>query len=248
MDIQTILFLSIFIFTVAALFSLVGFGGAPGYLAAMALFGIAPMEMKPVALMLNIFVVSIAAVKYIRAGSFSWDLFWPFAVTAVPFAFVGGLVNLPAIYYQPLIGFFLIFAAYYFLKDKNSTDYTVKPPVTPVLLTSGAGLGFFSGLVGLGGGIFLSPLLIFFKWEKVKNVSGIAAAFILITSLAGMMGFMSSNTMNLPAGLPYWIIAALIGGYIGAEYGSKRIGSQLIKRVLSGVVLVAGVKMLTTVA
>lgn len=246
MDVATILLLAVAIFAIAVLFSLVGFGGAPGYLAAMALFGLAPSAMKPAALMLNIFVVSIAAMKYIRAGNFSSALFWPVAITAVPFAFIGGLVNLPVIYYQPIIGIFLLFAAYCFLRKKNNADYQVQRPKKPVVWASGAGLGFFSGLVGVGGGIFLSPLLIFFKWEAIKNVSGIAAAFILITSFAAMLGVFFSSSAPLPDGLLIWIIAAIAGAYVGTEYASQHISDLAIKRLLAAVVLLAGIKMIVS--
>jgi len=244
---EGILFLAVLIFAAAVLYSSVGHGGASGYLAAMALFGIAPLEMKPAALTLNILVASITTTKYIRAGRFSWPLFWPFALASVPFAYAGGLFNLPGIYYKPVIGVVLIYAAYRFLKDAGSVDYEIKSPLIPVVVLSGACLGFFSGLMGVGGGIFLSPLLIFLQWEEVKKVSGIVAAFILVNSIAGLLGFISSKTPQLPEGLPIWAIAAVIGGYIGAEYGSKRLASPMIKRILSLVLLVAGIKMIATV-
>ena len=110
----------------------------------------------------------------------------------------------------------------------------------------GAALGFLSGLTGVGGGIFLSPLLIFLRWATIKQVSGIAAAFILVNSTAGLMGFLATNTPQLPSALPAWAIAAAIGGYIGSEYGSRRFGNPAIKKLLSIVLLVAGVKMIAT--
>jgi len=248
MEVDSTYVLAVLIFIAAILYSSVGHGGASGYLAAMALFAIAPLEMKPAALTLNIFVATIAATKYIRAGRFSWPLFWPFALASIPFAFLGGLFTLPSIYYKPIIGVVLIYAAYRFLMDAgNSDDYEIKPPLMLVVVVSGAGLGFFSGLIGVGGGIFLSPLLIFLRWEAVKKVSGIAAAFILVNSIAGLLGFLSSKTPQLPEGLPIWIIAAVIGGFIGAEYGSKRFGNPAIKRLLSLVLFVAGLKMIATV-
>jgi len=213
----------------------------------MALFGIAPLEMKPAALTLNILVASISTTKYIRAGRFSWPLFWPFALASVPFAYVGGLITLPSIYYKPMIGIVLIYAAYRFVKDAGNPDYEIKSPLMPVVILSGAALGFFSGLMGVGGGIFLSPLLIVLQWEEVKKVSGIAAAFILVNSIAGLLGFISSETPQLPEGLPIWAIAAVIGGFIGAEYGSKRLANPIIKRLLSLVLLLAGIKMIAAV-
>ena len=246
MAVESILFLAALIFAAALLYSSVGHAGASGYLAAMALFGMSPVAMKPAALTLNILVAAIATAKYLKAGRFSWPIFWPFALSSIPFAYLGGLILLPGMYYKPVIGAVLIYAAFRFVMDAAKPDYTIKSPSMPVVLLLGAGLGFLSGLVGVGGGIFLSPLLILLQWEEVKKVSGIAAAFILVNSVAGLLGFISSNTPQLPEGLPVWALAAVVGGYIGAEYGSKRFGNPAIKRLLSLVLLVAGVKMFAT--
>lgn len=246
MGIESILLLAGLILVAAMLYSSVGHGGASGYLAAMALFSMAPLEMKPAALTLNILVSSIALMKYAKVGRFSWSIFWPFALTSVPFAYVGGLINLPNEYYKAVIGLVLVYTAYRFVVDAAKPDYEVKKPYMPVILLFGAALGFFSGLVGVGGGIFLSPLLILLKWEDVKNVSGVAAAFVLVNSSAGLLGFVSSTTTHLPEGLWVWAVAALVGGFIGAEYGSKRFANPTIKHLLSLVLLVAGIKMILT--
>ena len=247
MELESILLLAALIFTAAILYSSVGHGGASGYLAAMAIFGMAPIEMKPAALVLNILVASIAVIKYLKAGRFSWSIFWPFALSSVPFAYLGGLILLPSIYYKPVIGIVLIYIAYCFVKDAGKSDYRIKPSFMPLVLISGAGLGFLSGLIGVGGGIFLSPLLIVLHWEVVKKVSGIAAAFILVNSIAGLIGFLSSNTPQLPEGITIWAFAAVIGGYIGSKYGSKQFDNPTIKRLLSLVLLLAGIKMIATI-
>lgn len=246
MGIESNLLLAGIIFAAALLYSSVGHAGASGYLAAMALFGLAPVEMKPAALALNILVAMIAVPKYIKAGRFSWPIFWPFAIASIPFAYLGGLILLPGQYYKPLIGLVLVYAAVRFYIDSKKSDYVIRKPVMPVVLFSGASLGFLSGLVGVGGGIFLSPLLIMLRWEEVKKVSGVAAAFILVNSIAGLFGFLSSNVPRLPDGIWIWAGAAVIGGYIGAEYGSKRFGNSTIKLLLSVVLLIAGIKMFAT--
>lgn len=244
MDVVSTISLTILICGAAILYASVGHAGASGYLAAMALFGMAPLDMKPVALTLNILVASIAVVKYFLAGRFSWKIFLPFALSSIPFAYVGGLILLPGLYYKPIVGLVLIYAAYRMVQDARKPDYIVRSPRLFVMVLVGALLGFLSGLVGVGGGIFLSPLLISLRWEGVKNVSGVASAFILVNSIAGLLGFFSSHAAHLPSELIFWAPAAIIGGYIGAEYGSKRFGNPMIKRLLALVLVVAGIKMI----
>jgi len=244
MDIESILILATMIFVVSVLYSSIGHAGASGYLAAMALFSMTPLEMKPAALTLNVLVASIATVKYLRADCFSWSLFWPLALVSIPFAYLGGLLNPPATYYNPIIGAVLIFAAWRIVKEANKPIYSPRPPHTPSMVISGAGLGFLSGLTGIGGGIFLSPLLITFQWIEINRIAGITSAFILVNSVAGLLGFLASSTPQLPDGLPLWAMAAAIGGFIGAGYGSKHFGNPATKYLLGFVLLIAGVKML----
>ena len=234
------------IFLSAVLYSSVGHGGASAYLATMALLGIAPETMRPAALVLNVAVASIAVYKFYRVGAFSLRLFLPLAIAAMPMAFVGGLVSLPSHIYKPVIGLVLLYAAWMVFKKSNQThQVNLNLPKTPVLLAVGSVLGLMSGLTGVGGGIFLSPLLLFFKWAEMRVISGVSAAFILVNSLSGLAGVMTKHPA-LPATLPYWVLAAVIGGYIGAEYGSKRLAVPAIRKALAVVLLIAGVKMLLT--
>lgn len=247
MDIHSILILALLIFAAAVLYSSVGHAGASGYLAAMALFGMAPVEMKPAALTLNILVASIAVTQYLRAGRFNWQVFWPFAITSMPFAFLGGLIQIADIYYKPVIGMVLLYATWHFLLHSQQEEYAVKKVKLPLVILSGASLGFLSGLVGVGGGIFLSPLLIMLRWETVKNISGIAAAFILVNSIAGLLGFINAHNTQLPDGLAYFAIAAIAGGLIGSTYGSTRLATPTIKRLLALVLTIAALKMFLTI-
>ena len=237
------IFILVGIFAAAVLYSSVGHAGASGYIAVMALAGLAPDQLKPAALILNILVASIASVKYYRVNAFSWRLLWPLIVTSIPCAFLGGVFTLAPQYYKPVLGLVLIYAAIHsFLTAKTISDQ-IRPPHHWVLFLVGAMIGFLSGLIGVGGGIFLSPILLFLRWGETRVVSGVAAAFILVNSISGLAGVMTTQP-ELPVGLSYWAIAAIAGGWLGSEFGSKRLNNTHIRQILSIVLLIAGFKML----
>jgi uncharacterized membrane protein YfcA len=242
MGIENTLVLPALIFFVALLYSSVGHAGASGYLAAMALAGVAPFVMKPTALTLNIIVAGIAAVAFYRAGCFSWSLFWPFTVTSIPFAFLGGFITLPGTVYKQILGLVLLFTAYRLFLNPTLPASPKKKIPLPIALVCGAGIGLLSGLIGVGGGIFLSPLLVLMGWARVKEQSGVAAAFILVNSISGILGHLTA-LKSLPSVLPYWIIAAVIGGTIGSRLGSVRLGNLTLRRLLAVVLVVASVKL-----
>jgi len=238
--------LSGLVFIGALLYSSVGHGGGSGYLAAMALFGLPPLTMKPTALTLNIFVSGIGTAKFYRAQAFSWRLFWPFALTSVPFAFLGGFVTLPGHLYKFLVGIVLLYAAFHLfeLTRRHIVRHVREPPIA-VALFAGAGLGFLSGLTGVGGGIFLSPMLLLLGWADARHTAGVSAAFILVNSIAGLAGYMT-KAATMPAYLPILAFAAIVGGWIGSEYGSKRFSNMTIRRLLALVLVIAAVKMIFT--
>jgi uncharacterized protein len=234
------------IFLAAVLYSSVGHGGASGYLAAMALFGMAPEVMKPTALFLNIIVSAIATIKFYRAGCFDLDLFWRFAISSIPCAFIGGTIAIPTQIYRPLVGVVLLYAAARLLLNTKSAE----PPAPrfpsnwlPIVL--GMFIGLLSGLTGVGGGIFLSPLLLLMGWATIRQSAGVSAAFILVNSIAGLLGYLTKFP-TLPSGLWLWAIAAAVGGWIGAEYGSNRVGSKSLQRLLAAVLTIAGMKLILT--
>jgi uncharacterized membrane protein YfcA len=212
----------------------------------MALFSVSPAVMKPTALVLNILVASIASWKFLRAGRFSKRIFLPLAAASVPCAWLGGYLEVAPAIYKPLLGVALLTAAVRFFQTASRADYATSPPSAAALAGTGAGLGFLSGLTGVGGGIFLSPLLIFMRWASVPVTSGVAALFILINSIAGLGGQLT-RTVTLPEWIPLWALAAVTGGYIGAQFGSRRLQATGIQRLLGVVLVIAGLKMLLNV-
>jgi uncharacterized protein len=240
------LWLAGLILIAAVLYSSVGHGGASGYLAAMALFGMTPAVMKPTALVLNIVVATITTVKFYRAGSFDRSLFWQFAIGSIPCAFLGGMVSIPTQIYKPIVGIILLYAsARLGFTSIKSEPPKIKLPSTWLPITLGMAIGLLSGLTGVGGGIFLSPLLLLMGWATVKETAGVSAAFILVNSVAGLLGYLT-KLPNLPSGLWLWTIAAAAGGWIGAEYGSNKIGSKSLQRLLALVLTIAGIKLILT--
>lgn len=243
MDSQLIV-LTAGVLAVAFLYSSVGHAGASGYIAVMSLLGLAPAVIKPTALLLNILVASIATVQFYRAGHFSWKLFWPFALLSIPFAFIGGYVQLPTRAFQVLVGVILILSALRFLIT-SQPDTVAANPSKPVSIAIGAGLGLMSGLTGTGGGIFLTPLLLLKRWAVTKTAAAVSAVFILMNSVAGLIGNIT-HSRSLSLSIPV-AIAAIIGGTGGSYLGSKRLPQAAIKRLLAVVLLIAGTKLIFTV-
>jgi uncharacterized protein len=225
-------------------YAAVGHGGASAYLAAMALAGVAPAEMRPAALVLNILVSSIATWKFWRAGHFRWALFWPFAAVSIPMAYAGGALTLPGQAYKVLVGLVLLYAAWQLWRSGRAEEMRpVRTPRLAVSMPTGAALGLLSGLTGVGGGIFLSPLMLMLGWAGTKQTSAIAAPFILVNSAAGLIGGFVAKGASLPAYLPWLGVAVIAGGWLGAEYGARRFANPVVRRVLAAVLALAGGKM-----
>jgi uncharacterized membrane protein YfcA len=243
MAVDNILLISLAILVVAFLYSSAGHAGASGYIAVMTLFSLAPTVIKPAALVLNILVASLTAWQFWRAGHFSWRLFWPFAALSVPFAFIGGYINLPAHLFKILVGMVLLYSAVRF-SVQTGTDTEPHDPARPIALAAGAGLGLLSGLTGTGGGIFLTPLVIFMRWARTKTASAISAMFILVNSISGLLGNFSS-TKQLPVLFVLPMVAAAVsGGVVGSYLGSRRFSPNFIKRILAVVLTIAGLKLI----
>jgi uncharacterized protein len=231
------------LFVIAFLYSSVGHGGASGYLALMALFSIAPVFMKPASLTLNIFVAGIAFITYTRAGYFRWKLIAPFLITSVPMAFAGAMLKIKPDTYEVILGIFLFFAVIRMLFIPGAiAEHPSSPPVWVSLLI-GATLGFFSGMIGIGGGIILSPILILFHWATVKESAAASSLFILLNSISGLLGLLQTG-LNVEPELILWIAAGILGGIAGSYTGSFRLPPGKLKYLLSVILLMACIKLI----
>jgi uncharacterized membrane protein YfcA len=239
--------LAALIFAAAVLYTSVGHAGASGYIAAMALMGLAPAVMKPTALTLNILVATFASLRWTRNGKdLAWKALLPLVIASIPAAFIGGAIQLSSTQYRILVGVILLIAGIKFLwKPKTETASVAMPTDVPWLggLATGAAVGLLSGLTGTGGGIFLTPMLLLFGWAAARQASGLTAPFILVNSIAGLAGNYAS-IQSLPVELPYFVAAALLGALVGTQIGTRWASSDMLQRLLGIVLLIAAGKFL----
>jgi uncharacterized membrane protein YfcA len=227
----------------AALYTSVGHAGASAYIAFMALFSVPPAVMRPTALTLNIVVAIFGSYRYARAGLLRWRTVWPFMLGAIPLAFIGGGIHLPGEYYRPIVGVVLILAGIRLLWPKQiAASRELRDPPVWLGILLGTGIGFLAGLTGTGGGIFLSPLIIFMGWSDLRTASGCAAVFILANSIAGLLGNYTV-VQALPAELPIYVAAVLLGALVGTAVGTK-FAITYIQRALGLVLIIAGCKLI----
>jgi uncharacterized membrane protein YfcA len=244
MDTTHLVLLFIAVGLIAFLYSSVGHAGASGYIATMTLFELAPTVIRPTALVLNILVATIGTFQFWRAGYFSWKLFWPFAVLSVPAAYVGGYLQPSASILRILIGVVLLFSAARLVFRTGDPPHTVTPS-PPVAIGTGAGLGFLSGLTGTGGGIFLTPLLLFCRWAHIRQAAAVSALFIWVNSIAGLVGYFT-KVHSIPSLGLILAASAIIGGAVGSHLGSRRFAVRVISFLLATVLLIAGIKLIFT--
>ena len=212
----------------------------------MALAGLTAGEIKPTALILNILVALIGSIQFWKAGHFSWKLFWPFALLSAPAAWLGGYIHLSQGIFRPLVGAVLWISAIRFLIRPEDPP-AAAPPGKIVALGSGAGIGFLAGLTGTGGGIFLTPLLLLFRWAHTKNAAAVSAVFILVNSTSGLLGYLHSGR-TIPAFAWPLAVAAVLGGFAGSYFGSRKFPVRIIRILLAVVLAIAGTKLIFTLS
>ncbi|MCO6498830.1 MAG: sulfite exporter TauE/SafE family protein [Vicingus serpentipes] len=227
---------------VAFMYAAVGHGGASGYLAMMALFGFVPETMKPTALLLNLFVAAISFIHYAKTGHFNKKLFFTFAIASIPFAFIGGMIEVDASLYKKILAVLLVFAILRLLNVYGKEMNEIKEVKIWQGLAVGGGIGFFSGLIGIGGGIILSPIILLMKWGKMKEAAAVSALFIWVNSAAGMGGQLSSGVkIDFQAFILVGI--AVVGGFLGGYLGSKKLNNKGLRYMLAFVLATASIKL-----
>jgi len=244
MDAAHFILLFLAVGLIAFLYSTVGHAGASGYIAVLTLWGIAPVTTRPTALVLNILVASIGGFQFWRAGHFTWRLFWPFALLSIPAAYFGGYLQPSASVLRILIGVVLLFSALRLVLRRSDPPETFAPS-RPTAISLGAGLGFLSGLTGTGGGIFLTPLLLFCRWAHIRQAAAVSALFIWVNSIAGLFGYFTAVHSLPPLGIVLGV-AAIIGGLVGSHLGSRRFPARTISILLAMVLTIAGLKLILT--
>ena len=244
---ESLILFYILLFLVAFLYSSVGHGGASGYLALMALFSFTPEIMKPTALLLNLFVSLTSFIQFYRGKHFNWKLFLPFAIGSVPMAFLGGMKTPNEVLYKKVLGVLLIIPIIRFLFFANIKVEELKKSNFILSVLIGAVIGFISGLIGIGGGIILSPVLLLLKWADMKQTAAISALFIFVNSLSGFIAQLLKG-LNFSADMYAYVVIAFVGGICGAYFGSLKFKHNFLQYLLAFVLIIASYKLLFTSA
>ena len=232
------------VFLVAFLYSSVGHGGASGYLALLALFSYSTESMRSTALILNIVVSLLAFIQFYRAGYFQWKLFFPFAITSVPAAFVGGLISIDASLFKHILAILLIIPVVKLIGLSPSRANIEKPLHIYIALMIGLLIGFISGIIGIGGGIILSPVILLMNWAKMKQTAAVSSLFILVNSIAGLAGIFT-NPFHFESEMTLLVLLALAGGLTGAYLGAMKFNIPFLRKLLAVGLLIASIKLMS---
>jgi len=245
MDATQILFYCLLLL-VAFLYASVGHGGASGYLALMALFAVPPVVMKPTALVLNLFVSAVSFIQFYRAQHFRKEICWPLVVASIPASFMGGMITVQAGVYKKILGVVLLISVVRFLMPSGKDNSKLKESNRIALFIIGGAIGFLSGLIGIGGGIILSPILLLLRWTNMKQTAAISAIFIFLNSLAGLLGQYTKSSISFTPSMYAYVGIALLGGLAGAYLGAAKFRQGVLKYILASVLLLAVFKLLFT--
>ncbi len=241
-DIENIFIFLLILPFVSFFYASVGHGGASGYLALMALFSVTPELMKPTALLLNLFVAALAFYYYYKEGYFNKKLFLYFAIASIPMSIIGGYIEVDATIYKNILAVLLLFAILKMLNIFGKESIIIRELKLWQGIVIGGIIGFFSGLIGIGGGIILSPIILLFHWGKMKEAAAVSALFIWVNSAGGLLGQLSSG-VSLSIESFGLVAIALIGGFFGAYYGSKKMNNQSLRYLLAMVLVIACIKL-----
>lgn len=243
---ESLFVLFICLFLIAFLYSSVGHGGASGYLAIMAIMGVAPVLMKSSALVMNLSVSIISFVGFYRADHFRFKLFWPFAISSIPLAFVGGTMTLSDSLYKKILAFCILISIIRLLYQFKNEDESNRPIPLWAGLLSGGIIGLLSGMIGIGGGIILSPLLLLMRWATLKQTAAVSALFIFVNSLSGLYGQMQKGGVQLTDNLQYAVVVTIVGALVGAYYGSRKFNIPTLRYLLALGLVLASMKLIFT--
>lgn len=232
------------LFIVAFLYASIGHGGASGYLALMALFGFQPEVMKGSALLLNVFVSFISFWQYRKGGHFRWQLFVPFIITSIPASFIGAYLTVDALVYKRILGLLLIFPILRLFGLIGKASNQIKELNKVIALITGAVIGLFSGMIGIGGGIILSPVILLLHWGNMKQTAAVSALFIFVNSISGLTGLYIKG-FEIDSQVYLWLLVAVSGGFAGAYLARKKFKNKVLKSILATVLLIASIKLLT---
>ena len=240
---ETFILFYCLLFIVAFLYASVGHGGASGYLALMAIFAVSPAIMKPTALLLNLFVSSTSFIQFYRGGHFKWKTFWPFALASVPLSFIGGMMAIESSVYKKILGTLLLIPVIRFFFFKNTDPKDFRPANIALSLVIGGSIGLLSGMIGIGGGIILSPILLLLKWTDQKQTAAISAAFIFVNSVAGLGGQLTKG-FEFNGHMVAYVGVAFLGGICGAYFGALKFPQTVLKNILACVLALAAYKLI----
>jgi uncharacterized membrane protein YfcA len=243
MSIAHILPIFLAIFIISTIYASVGQAGASGFIAIMVLFDLAATTIKPTALILNVLVSLVVMWQFRRAGFLSWKKLWPFAITSMPSAFIGGYVTLASNLFNGVLGSLLVIASISLLLRRPQPEQATVAPSVPWVLLTGGVIGLLSGLTGMGGGILLAPMLIYCRWYDTRTIAGISGAFIFLNSIVALLGLFWAG-QSLPMHWGLYALAAVSGGFIGAQLGSRSIPVPIIHRLLGAILLLGGLKLM----